>query len=91
MTFSYFKKHKEVLKMLMAAHQEHIYLDYLNRNFQSDYRYRVDSRTKYAACFIVEALYNVSMECFKNDRIDFVKMVSDSFFNHLYLNKKCTF
>lgn len=84
MTFSAFKEYKKIFKLLIDAHLEYIYLDYLNKNFQSDYRYSINGNTKYDAYFIVGALYNVSMEWLKTDCADSVKMVTDAFFRNLY-------
>jgi len=85
MLFSLFKEHKKMFKSLVAAHVEHIYLDYLNESMKNIYEFNVDNKTEYDAYFYVGALYNISMQWLKNDCADSVKTVADALYNNLNL------
>lgn len=84
MTFSYFKEHKNLFDLLVSAHLEYVYLDYLNGHFKNDRRYRKNGKTVYDACFMVGALYNMSMEWLKNGCSDSVKTITDAFYRNCF-------
>lgn len=84
--FSIFKQEIDIVKLLVSAHVEYLYLDMLNEGLGKDLSIQQYGKGKYSSSFFAGALYNVSIEWLKNDCEDSVRSVADTFFKLTFPN-----
>lgn len=82
--FSTLKDNKEIVKLLISAHLEFMYLDFMNtalvRNFEQN-GYIV---SRYSPYYFMGSLFNVSMQWVQNDCEESVKQITDFYYDHLF-------
>ncbi len=82
--FSTLKDNKEIVKLLISAHLEFMYLDFMNtalvRNFERN-RY---TASRYSPYYYMGSLFNVSIQWVKNDCEESVRQITDFYYDHLF-------
>ena len=82
--FSTLKDNKEIVKLLISAHLEFMYLDFMNtalvRNFEQN-GYIV---SRYSPYYFMGSLFNVSMQWVQNDCEESVRQITDFYYDHLF-------
>lgn len=82
--FSALKSAKDVIKLLMKARLEFLYLKFLNEAMAENFKLNNYSDTKYSPYYFAGSLYNVSMEWIKNDCDESVRHLSELYIGHLF-------
>lgn len=82
--FSTLKDNKEIVKLLISAHPEFMYLDFMNtalvRNFEQN-GYIV---SRYSPYYFMGSLFNVTMQWVQNDCEESVRQITDFYYDHLF-------
>ena len=82
--FSALKDNKEIVKLLISAHLEFMYLEFMNTAMVRNYEQNGFIVLKYSPYYFMGSLFNVSMQWVRNDCEESVKQITDFYYNHLF-------
>ncbi|MBR7008241.1 MAG: TetR/AcrR family transcriptional regulator [Ruminococcus sp.] len=82
--FSALKDNKEIVKLLISAHLEFMYLEFMNTAMVRNYEQNGFIVSKYSPYYFMGSLFNVSMQWVRNDCEESVRQITDFYYNHLF-------
>lgn len=86
--FSRLKEVKDIVKKLIMAKLDLLYLDFLNVSMVENYKNNNYHDTPYSSYYMAGSLFNVSMQWVKNDCAESVKQITDSYFSLMFYAKE---
>ena len=82
--FSTLKNNKDIIKLLIAAHLEFMYLEFMNNTLVANFRKNKYETSKYAPYYFMGSLFNVSMQWVMNDCSEPVQQLADFYYSHMF-------
>ena len=82
-SFSQLKQEKRAFQMLLAAHMESFYLDYMNRMLALNYEKVSGDSFPFTAYHIAGSICNISLEWVRRDCAESVRQITDEYFKLL--------
>ena len=82
--FSLLKENKSIVKRLISAHLEYLYLDYINKAMEQNYLLYKNYSKPYDPYYAAGSLFNVSIQWVKNDCRESVKQMTDAYIGILF-------
>ena len=82
-SFSQLRQEKKAFQLLIAAHMESYYLEFLNRMLTENYSKVGDAALPYTAYHVAGSLCNVSLEWVRRDCAESVRQITDAYFKLL--------
>ncbi|MBQ3670249.1 MAG: TetR/AcrR family transcriptional regulator [Treponema sp.] len=89
--FSGMKEKKDALSVIIKAHLESIYLEFLNKSMLENHQERWQQFSVYEAYYAAGCLFNVSLAWVRNDCAESVKTMADMYFAQVFPDEKKIF
>lgn len=82
--FKEFKNHIDFFKLIVKAHLEYIYLDYLNKMLVLNFLENYKTKPVHFAYLYAGALFNISMQWLKSDCAEDAEDIAKLFYNFIF-------
>ena len=83
--FSTLKENKEIVKLLISAHLEFMYLEFMNNSMVANFGKNGYKASQYSPYYFMGSLFNVSIQWVKDDCAESVKQMADFYYEHLFV------